>query len=200
MADHVETIDVEPENLTQYNLFVYCFNSPVNMADDSGLWPNWVKKAVAVVAVAVTVVAATAITVVTCGAGSVAGVAMITASATIAAKATEVTVLQVKKGKEEGKSTGQIAKNCVEALYDNGSKIIGITPVTKSLGVAVNHILNVKVAKIFGESHKLSTTLKSTGGKAMPYVWVAVAWIRTGVSAFSKNPTERAKARGYVLK
>ena len=160
VADLSETIDVEPENLTQYNLFVYCFNSPVNMADDSGLWPNWVKKAIAVVAVAVTVVAATAITVATFGAGSVAGVAMITASATIAARATEVTILQVKKGKEEGQSADLIAKNCVEAIYDNGAKIIGTTPVTKTVGIFANHALNVQVAKIFDDTQKLSETLK----------------------------------------
>ena len=29
-----------------YNLFEYCFNNPVNMADDNGNWPKWIKKTV----------------------------------------------------------------------------------------------------------------------------------------------------------
>ncbi|MBQ9452144.1 MAG: hypothetical protein IJU65_02480 [Desulfovibrio sp.] len=93
------------ESLIQYNLIAYCFNNPVNYFDENGKWPKWLKKAVAVVAVAVVVVAATAITVATCGAGSVAGVAMITATATIAARTTEVAVLQVKKVNRKGKTT-----------------------------------------------------------------------------------------------
>ena len=28
-----------------YNQFAYCFNNPVNMSDDSGNWPKWIKKA-----------------------------------------------------------------------------------------------------------------------------------------------------------
>ncbi len=100
------------------------------MTDETGNWPNWAPKAVAVVAIAV--VAATAITVGTCGAGSVAGVAMISATATLAAKTTEVAVLQVKKGKSEGKSGSQIAKDTMEYIYDNGSTIVGMTPLTKA--------------------------------------------------------------------
>ena len=76
-ADTTDLFVVNHENFTQYNLFTYCINNPITFTDDAGTWPNWVKKAVAVVAVAATVVAATVITVATCGAGSVAGVAMI---------------------------------------------------------------------------------------------------------------------------
>ena len=76
-ADTTDIFVVNHENFTQYNLFTYCINNPITFTDDAGTWPNWVKKAVAVVAVAATVVAATVITVATCGAGSVAGVAMI---------------------------------------------------------------------------------------------------------------------------
>ena len=28
-----------------YNLFAYCFNNPVNMTDDTGHWPQWIKDA-----------------------------------------------------------------------------------------------------------------------------------------------------------
>ncbi len=29
-----------------YNMFAYCFNNPVNMFDDSGHWPKWIKDVV----------------------------------------------------------------------------------------------------------------------------------------------------------
>ena len=34
------------ESLDGYNLFVYCFNDPINMTDAEGDWPKWLKKAV----------------------------------------------------------------------------------------------------------------------------------------------------------
>ena len=34
------------ENLLGYNMFAYCFNNPVNMTDNSGHWPQWIKDAV----------------------------------------------------------------------------------------------------------------------------------------------------------
>ena len=170
------------------------------MSDETGTWPSWVKKAVAVVAVAVAVVTATAITVATCGAGSIAGVAMITATLTLAAKATEVTVLQVKKGKTEGKSGNQIAKDTIESIYDNGSKIVGLTPVTKSAGIALNHSLFAIIEKDFGGKQTLGTTLKSPGGKLFPYTMAAIAWVNTINSIFSDDPVARANNRGYVLK
>ena len=199
-ADIPETLTADFENLAQYNLFAYCFNNPVNMADETGTWPNWIKKAVAVVTVAAVVVVATAITVATYGAGSVAGVAMITATATLAAKATEVAVLQAKKGKTEGKSGGQIAKDIVESIYDNGSKIVGLTPVIKSAGIAYNHSLSAIVENGFRGKQTLNATLKSKGGKGIPYTFVAIAWGHTIISTFSNDPVTRANARGYVLK
>ena len=170
------------------------------MFDETGTWPSWVKKAVAVVAVATVAVVATTVTVATCGAGSIAGVAMITATATLAAKTTEVAVLQVKKGKSEGKSVSQIAKDTIESIYDNGLKIVGFTPLTKSMGIVFNHVLNANIESIFGGKQTLSATLKSTGAKVVPYAFAAIAWTYTIISAFSKHPETRANARGYVLK
>ena len=168
--------------------------------DENGeLW-GWIKKAAAVVAVTAAVVTATVVTCVTCGAGSVAGVAMISATVTMAARATEVGILQGRKSANERKSNGKIATDVVEAIFDNGSKIIGLTPVTKSAGIALNHGLSAAVEKSFGGTQTLSATLKSTGGKVMPYAFAAVAWVRAAVSAFSKDPVERAKSRRYQLK
>ena len=47
-ADDVNVLETEYENFLQYNLYVYCFNNPVNMFDDIGLWPKWVKNIVKV--------------------------------------------------------------------------------------------------------------------------------------------------------
>ena len=88
----------------------------------------------------------------------------------------------------------------MESIYDNGLKIVGLTPVTKSAGIAFNHGLNAMVEMDFGGKQTLSATLKSTGGKVMPYAFVAIAWTKTIISAFSNDPVTRANARGYVLK
>lgn len=199
-ADAPEYSEIAADSLDDTNLFAYCSNNPVMRTDENGeLW-GWIKKAAAVVAVTAAVVTATVVTCVTCGAGSVAGVAMISATVTMAARATEVGILQGRKSANERKSNGKIATDVVEAIFDNGSKIIGLTPVTKSAGIALNHGLSAAVEKSFGGTQTLSATLKSTGGKVMPYAFAAVAWVRTAVSAFSKDPVERAKSRRYQLK
>ncbi|MBO5021784.1 MAG: RHS repeat-associated core domain-containing protein, partial [Clostridia bacterium] len=215
-------------NVLGYNLFAYCFNNPVNMDDPTGQWPKWIGKAVAVVAVAAVVVAAVAVTVSTFGAGSVAGVAAISAAVTIAAKATEVAVLQVKKSKNSSqntgrkttgnnssnggngssggggsntqKSSGQVAVDVTEALFDNGLQIIGITPFTKAGIIGFNHILNQQVSEIFGETTTLSSTLSATGGKVVPYAFAVYAWCKTTISIFSDDPVQRSEQRGYTLK
>ena len=214
-------------NVLGYNLFAYCFNNPVNMDDPTGQWPKWVGKAIAVVAVAAVVVAAVAVTVSTFGAGSVAGVAAISAAVTIAARATEVAVLQVKKsknstpnsgGKTSGntsnnsgnspggggsnpqKSNGQVAVDVTEALFDNGLQVIGITPFTKAGSIGFKHILNQQVSEIFGETTTLRSTLSATGGKVVPYAFAAYAWCKTTISIFSDDPVKRAEQRGYTLK
>ena len=214
-------------NALGYNLFAYCFNNPVNMDDPTGQRPKWIGKAIAVVAVAAVVVAAVAVTVSTFGAGSVAGVAAISAAVTIAARATEVAVLQVKKsknasqntgGKTSGntsknsgnspggggsstqKSNGQVAVDVTESLFDNGLQIIGITPFTKAGSIGFNHILNQQVSEIFGETATLRFTLSATGGKVVPYAFAAYAWCKTTISIFSDDPVQRAEQRGYTLK
>lgn len=49
---------------------------------------------------------------------------MITATATITAKATEVTVLQAKKSTNDGDNGWQIANDCIDSIFSNGGKII----------------------------------------------------------------------------
>lgn len=199
-ADLPEYTTLSSVSTASANLFAYCVNNPVNLHDENGEWPSWAKKLVAVVAVAAAVVTATVVTVATFGAGSVAGVAMISATATLAARTTEVVALQVKKGKQEGKSTSQIVKDSFESVYDNGKRIVGFTPATKGASITFNHLLSISVSKIFDETVTIRQTLKSTGGKVIPYAFAALAWVRTGVSIFSDDPVKRASQRGYTLK
>ena len=199
-ADVVDVVDGSNSNILENNLFIYCFNNPVNMTDDSGNWPSWLRKAAVVVAAAAVVITATAITVATCGAGSVAGVAMISTSITFAARTVEVAALQIKKGKKEGKSGVQITKDTFESIFNNGDKIINTTPVTKALSTTGTHTLNNYVGKIFDDKISLKTTLKSAGGKVVPYAFAAYNMIQAVTSIFSKDPTERAKQREYSLK
>ena len=167
------------KNIIQYNLYVYCWNNPVNLVDKTGNWPIWVNKTIAVVAVA--------------------AVVMISATATLAARTTEVAVLQVKKGKLEGKNNTEIAKDTMESICYNGDKIIRYTPATKTVGIGIKHYLYANVESIFGGHQALSTTLKMPSGKIVPYVFVAMAWGHTAISAFNEDPLARAEERGYVL-
>ena len=75
-----DTLSADFENFAQYNLYTYCFNNPVNMADDLGYWPNWLEKVVAAVTVVVVVAAVAAITVATAGAGTAAAVVAVGAA------------------------------------------------------------------------------------------------------------------------
>ena len=64
-ADIPETLTVDFETFTQYNLFSYCFNNPVNMSDETGTWPSWATKiaiGIGAIVIGAVVVAATAAT------------------------------------------------------------------------------------------------------------------------------------------
>ena len=78
--DLPDTLSADFENFAQYNMYTYCFNNPVNMADDLGYWPNWLEKVVAAVTVVVVVAAVAAITVATAGAGTAAAVVAVGAA------------------------------------------------------------------------------------------------------------------------
>ena len=64
-ADNPETTTADFENFAQYNLFVYCFNNPVKLFDETGTWPSWATKlaiGVGAIVIGAAVVAATAAT------------------------------------------------------------------------------------------------------------------------------------------
>ena len=59
------------------NVFAYCGNNPVNMADPDGHWPRWVKTVVTVAAAAVVIIAVIATLPVNIGVAAVIGAATI---------------------------------------------------------------------------------------------------------------------------
>ena len=135
-----------------------------------------------------------------------------TSALTLAARATEVATLQVKKSKNSSNGSTnsdfnnstntnkQIAIDVTEALFDNGLAIVGATPVTKASGIMANYTFAYLISKKFGYATTLSDTLYETGGKAFPYIFVALAWCETTISFFSDEPELRADQRGYTLK
>ena len=99
-ADATDALTVEHENFVQYNLFAYCWNNPVNLTDDGGTWPSWLKKIVAAVAVVAVVAVAAAVTVATAGAG--------TAVAVIAVGAAKGAAIGAASGAAIGAATGAV--------------------------------------------------------------------------------------------
>ena len=63
-GDNFELLNADHENMVQYNLYNYCFNNPVALADDMGDWPEWAinltKVAIGVVAIGIGVAATVA--------------------------------------------------------------------------------------------------------------------------------------------
>ena len=99
--DVPDTLAIDFENFAQYNLYAYCFNNPVNMYDDMGYWPNWLKKAVSAVAVVVAVTVVAAVTVATAGAG--------TAAAVVAVGAAKGAAIGMASGAAMGAATGAVS-------------------------------------------------------------------------------------------
>ena len=113
-ADIPETLSADFENITQYNLFAYCFNNPVNMSDETGTWPNWAKKVVAAVAVVGVVAAVAAITVATAGAG--------TAAAVIAVGAAKGAAIGMASGAAIGAATGAVSHRVSTGSWEGADK------------------------------------------------------------------------------
>ena len=98
--DLTESLDVEYENMAQYNMYTYCWNNPVNMSDENGTWPSWIQKAVAAVAVVAAVAIVAAVTVATAGAG--------TAIAAVAIGATKGAAIGMVSGAAIGAASGAV--------------------------------------------------------------------------------------------
>ncbi len=127
------------------------------------------------------------------GAASVAGTAMITSTLSVAAKATEVVVLQTRKTINETDNSWQAVNNSMNALINNRDKVLspyvykaGITTVTYKLQNFINPL-----------SYK--DFFKSSQGKVLAYGFVAWAWADTIKTLLSDDPISRAEERGYTL-
>ena len=132
------------------------------------------------------------------GAGSVAGTAMITTTATISAKATEVSALQVKKSINDGDNGWQVANDCLDSVFSNGGRIIS-PALTKASTTSANYIAT-DFAKHKVVPLRTNAFLKSAGGKVLPYGFAAYAWGHTAYSVSCTDPIERANQRGYGLR
>jgi hypothetical protein len=155
---------------------------------------------------------------------------MITGALTIAAKATEVAILQAKKststrssnsgksssGNSSGggngssgggssgggkKSGGQVAADVIDAVFNNG-----ITILTPSATKALTTGAAFAKDDLFNNPVLNSNFNKFITGPAKPlgmvtaYGFAAYAWGQTTISIFSDDPAQRAMDRGYRLK
>ena len=210
-------------SLIGYNLFAYCDNNPVMNIDPSGTF-SW-KKLSAIVAVTAIIVVSVVATVATFGVASVAGTIAITSAITIAAKATEVAVLQGKKSTQDGDDASNVIDDMVNSVFDNGAKIIGITPATKAIGFGSGFYSQSAPFQDSLELMKLDGSLKGLPSSAagefinrfrnareflsMPtskmgyfisYGFAAIAVGDTIYSCFASDPAKRAAKRRYSLK
>ena len=94
-----------------HNLFVYCFNNPINMTDESGYWPSWATKLI--IGTAVIAVAA-ALTVATAGTG--------TALACFAIGALKGAAVGAAMGAASGAATGAIGHRITTGSWDGSGQ------------------------------------------------------------------------------
>ena len=132
------------------------------------------------------------------GATSVAGTAMLTATATMGAKAVEVVSLQAKKSSNEGDGGWQIVNDSIDSLVDNGAKVLSpaatktVTTSSKyAAGNLVKHTVVPRTVKQY---------LEGTGRRVFPYLLVGYAWAHTTSSIFCEDPISRANYWGYRLR
>lgn len=151
---------------------------------------------------------------------------MLSSAVTLAARATEVAVLQVKKSRQSGKSAKQIATDVVDSVFANGGKIIGVTPATKTAGYATGFYSQSSSFKDVVELQKLDgfnvktmidsakyevgnrftnfsyciSAKASFGSMVSSYSFAAYNVGNTLISIFADNPDNRAESRGYSLR
>lgn len=159
---------------------------------------NGVGKGAVIGAVTGGLVGATGGVVAAYGATSVAGTAMITATANIMAKATEVAALQVKKSINDGDNGWQTANDLIGSVFGNGGRVM-LPALTKAGATVTSYsITNLSEHKVVPLG--FDDFLKSTRGKVVPYAFVAYSWLCTVHSIFCDDPIDRANQRGYVLR
>ena len=202
-------------------------NNPVNMSDPTGNWPKWstILKATVIAVTAVAIVAAFVVSP-PLAVSSIATTIVKTSAITIAAKATEVAVLQWKKSTSEGKGAGQVATDIIESVFDNGVGVIAKTVVAKTAGYAMGFYsqsssfkdvmqlqemdgYNLKtlagaamyeIANRFADLKYCVSAKATKTSMAISYGWAGLNVANTLISIFEDNPIQRANSRGYTLK
>ena len=198
------------------------------MFDPAGNWPQWstILKAATIVVAAAAVVTAVAVTVATCGVASVAATIAISSAVTLTARATEVAILQGKKSANDGKNTDQVVTDIIDAVFDNGGKIIGATPITKAAGYATGFysqsstfqdVLNLQkidgfnlgalansakyeIANRFTNFKDCVSASASKSSMLIAYGGATLETANMVISIFADDPEQRAASRGYTLK
>ena len=207
-------------------MYAYCGNNPVMNIDPTGEF-SW-GKLVAIISVAAIITTAVIATVVTCGAASVAGTMAITSAITIAAKTTEVAVLQAKKSKQDGDSFVDTVDDIVNSIYDNADKELGSVLLTKTAGYAggfysqsvpFQESLDVMRAEGFSVKGFITSAggeiidrfsvnglkyyMASPASKSSIVISYAFAAYNVGNTFYSwvvHDPVKRAAQRGYSLR
>lgn len=177
-----------------------------NSAKSSGLegsdlfWAtaNGVGKGALIGGAAGGLVGATGGVIATYGATSIAGTAMISTTATITARAAEVTALQTKKSTNDGDNGWQIANDCIDSVFVNGGQIIspaGTKAITTSATYIATDLIKHKVVPL-----GFNSFLSSPGSKVLPYLGSLLAWGYAGYAVFCNDPVAVANQRGDSLK
>ena len=133
----------------------------------------------------------------TYGAGSIAGTAAISSTATVAARTTEVVTLQTRKSVSEQRTTWQIVDDNINSVFSNGGSIIA-PMATKAATTSVSYLYkDMSQYKVTGLS--FNNYMRLPGGHKIPYIFSGYAWFQTINSIGSDNPIARAEERGYTL-
>ena len=141
---------------------------------------------------------------ITYGFGSVASTAMTTCTLNVAAKATEVTVLQTKKSKRDGDNNWQVIDDCINSVFYNAGAELSPLPVKASTtfaGYLKTGLFDAPnpAAPLGLFDYLTSKPEKFLRGKLLPYMFVGYNWSKTVVSIYCYDPEKMAAERGYYL-
>lgn len=120
--------------------------------------------------------------------------ATITTTVGVAARATEVAVLQTRKSGNDGDSGWQVLDNVISSSFNNMGRIL--SPIgTKAVTTANKYIGYNKRNSISFKKY-----LHTPGGKIAAYAFAFYAWYQTHQTIESSNPIQRAYERGYSIR
>ena len=153
-ADTEEAFSADYQNFSQYNLYAYCWNNPVNMSDDNGDWPGWATKVVIGAAAIAIGAAAVALT----GGGATAILPAIVSSLKVAATSAAISAgtnaISNRVSTGSWKGSGKALLNGAADGFMWGGITAGATTVAlASKGVYVNKIGKLKPAGKSGNGY-----------------------------------------------